>query len=127
MRFLSLAAVLLGPAVAFAQKEQAVKAAGAHADANWPVALKIWEFAEPGYQEKKSAAALADAAEKAGFTVKRGVAGIPTAFVAEFGSGGPVFGILIEPIWASAAMSLSSLSVVGNALRLRALDLEIAR
>ena len=31
----------------------------------------------------------------------------------------PFFGILISPIWASAAMSLSSLSVVGNALRLR--------
>ena len=31
----------------------------------------------------------------------------------------PVFGILINPIWASAAMSLSSLSVVGNALRMR--------
>lgn len=31
----------------------------------------------------------------------------------------PVFGLLISPIWASVAMSLSSLSVVGNALRLR--------
>lgn len=33
----------------------------------------------------------------------------------------PVFGFLISPIWASAAMTLSSLSVVGNALRLRLL------
>ena len=31
----------------------------------------------------------------------------------------PVFGLLISPVWASVAMSLSSLSVVGNALRLR--------
>jgi Cu+-exporting ATPase len=35
----------------------------------------------------------------------------------------PVWPILISPIWASAAMSLSSLSVVGNALRLRAVRL----
>jgi cation transport ATPase len=31
----------------------------------------------------------------------------------------PVLGILISPIWASAAMTLSSVSVIGNALRLR--------
>jgi Cu+-exporting ATPase len=31
----------------------------------------------------------------------------------------PFFGLLISPIWASAAMTLSSLSVIGNALRLR--------
>jgi Cu+-exporting ATPase len=35
----------------------------------------------------------------------------------------PFFGVLISPIWASAAMSLSSLSVVGNSLRLRRLRL----
>lgn len=35
----------------------------------------------------------------------------------------PVFGLLISPIWASVAMSLSSLSVVGNALRLRSVKL----
>jgi Cu+-exporting ATPase len=35
----------------------------------------------------------------------------------------PFFGLLISPIWASAAMSLSSLSVVGNALRLRSVRL----
>src|SRR5436189_6162641 len=96
MRALSIVAVLALPAVAFAQKDAAVKSAGAHADANWPTALKIWEWAEPGYQEKKSAAALGEIAEKAGFTVQRGVAGIPTAFVAEFGSGKPVIGILGE-------------------------------
>jgi Cu+-exporting ATPase len=35
----------------------------------------------------------------------------------------PVLGILISPIWASAAMTLSSVSVIGNALRLRRIDL----
>jgi aminobenzoyl-glutamate utilization protein B len=97
MRFtLPALALALFPALAPAQKDAAVKAAGERAAAHWPTALKIWEAAEPGYQEKTSARLLADAAEKAGFSVKRGVAGIPTAFVAEFGSGQPVIGILGE-------------------------------
>jgi aminobenzoyl-glutamate utilization protein B len=88
--------LLICPTFASAQKDAAIKAASTQADANWPTALKIWEWAEPGYQEKKSSAALADIAEKAGFTVKKNVAGIPTAFTAEFGSGKPVIGILGE-------------------------------
>ena len=97
MRYsLPLLALLLVPALGFAQKDAAVKSADERAEANWPTALKIWEWAEPGYQEKKSAAALAEIAEKAGLTVKRGIAGIPTAFTAEFGSGKPVIGILGE-------------------------------
>jgi Cu+-exporting ATPase len=35
----------------------------------------------------------------------------------------PLLGLLVSPIWASAAMTLSSLSVVGNALRLRRVEL----
>lgn len=96
MRTVALLALLAVPALAHAQKDTAIKSAAAHAEANWPTALRIWEWAEPGYQEKKSADALAVVAEKAGFTVKRGVAGIPTAFTAEFGSGKPVIGILGE-------------------------------
>lgn len=57
---------------------------------------KIWSFEEIAFQEKQSAAALADFAEANGFTVKRGLAEIPTAFTAEFGSGSPVIGILGE-------------------------------
>lgn len=60
------------------------------------LARQIWSFAEVGYQEVKSSALLASELEGAGFTVTRGVAGIPTAFVAEFGSGKPVIGILGE-------------------------------
>lgn len=88
--------IALAPAAASAQKSAAVKSAAGHAAANWPTALRIWEWAEPGYQETKSADALAAIAEKAGFTVKRGVAGIPTAFTAEYGTGKPVIGILGE-------------------------------
>lgn len=66
------------------------------ADQAWEVALDLWEWAEPGYQETRSSALLARSLEKAGFTVEHGVAGIPTAFVAEFGQGSPVIGILGE-------------------------------
>jgi aminobenzoyl-glutamate utilization protein B len=94
--FLAISFLLILPATVDAQKDNAIKAASNHADANWPTALKLWEFAEPGYQEKQSADALAAVAEKAGFTVKKGVAGIPTAFTAEFGSGKPTIGIMGE-------------------------------
>ena len=96
MRSLALLALLFVPALARAQKDATVRAASTHADANWPTALKIWEWAEPGYQEKKSSEMLAGIASGAGFTVKKGVADIPTAFTAEFGTGKPVIGILGE-------------------------------
>ncbi|MCG8441477.1 MAG: amidohydrolase [Caulobacterales bacterium] len=61
------------------------------------VARQIWEWAEVGYKETKSSALLADTLEGEGFTVERGVAGIPTAFVASWSQGeGPVIGILGE-------------------------------
>jgi len=56
----------------------------------------IWEYAEPGMLEYRSAAYLTDALEKQGFAVEQGVAGMPTAFVARYGSGQPVIGILAE-------------------------------
>ncbi|HSG09470.1 MAG TPA: amidohydrolase [Longimicrobiales bacterium] len=60
------------------------------------IAMQIWDLAEVGYMEDKSSALLAGELEAHGFTVTRGVAGIPTAFVAEYGSGKPVIGILGE-------------------------------
>lgn len=56
----------------------------------------IWEYAELGLQEYKSSKLLADELEKNGFKVERGVAGMPTAFVAEWGSGRPVIAVLGE-------------------------------
>ncbi len=60
------------------------------------IAKQIWEFAEPGYLEDKSAALLQGELEKAGFQIEKGVAGIPTAFVASYGSGKPIIGFLGE-------------------------------
>jgi len=56
----------------------------------------IWNFAELGMQEFKSSAILIRTLEEEGFTVERGVAGMPTCFVASWGSGKPVIGILGE-------------------------------
>lgn len=60
-------------------------------------ALKIWGFAELGYQETKSSALLQQQLKAAGFTITPGVAGMPTAFVASFKNGpGPVVAVLAE-------------------------------
>jgi len=56
----------------------------------------IWEYAELGLQEFKSSKLLADTLEQAGFKVERGLAGMPTCFVATYGSGKPVIGLLGE-------------------------------
>jgi aminobenzoyl-glutamate utilization protein B len=57
---------------------------------------KVWEFAELGLIESKSSALLAEELEKHGFKVERGIAGMPTAFVARCGEGKPVIGIMGE-------------------------------
>jgi len=57
---------------------------------------KIWEAAETSLQEFKSSKYLSDYAEENGFTVERGVADIPTAFTATYGSGRPYIGIMGE-------------------------------
>jgi aminobenzoyl-glutamate utilization protein B len=56
----------------------------------------IWTYAELGLEEHRSAARLTGVLKKAGFKVKEGVSGMLTAFVAEYGSGKPVIGILAE-------------------------------
>ncbi len=56
----------------------------------------IWDFAELKFQEQSSSALLAKTLEENGFTVQRGVAGMDTAFIGEFGSGKPVIAFLGE-------------------------------
>ncbi len=60
------------------------------------IAQAIWDFAEVGYQEVQSSALLQSTLQDAGFTVEAGVAEIPTAFVASWGTGRPVIGLLAE-------------------------------
>ena len=57
---------------------------------------QIWNFAEVGYKEYKSSRLLQQVLRDNGFTIDSGVAEIPTAFVATYGSGKPVIGILAE-------------------------------
>ena len=79
-----------------ANKEAALAALNTAYEADKKTALQIWEYAEVGYKEVKSAALHVQHLKDAGFTVETGVAGIPTAFVATYGSGSPAIGILAE-------------------------------
>ena len=79
-----------------ANKEAALVALNNAYEADKKTALQIWEYAEVGYKENKSAALHVQNLKAAGFTVETGVAEIPTAFVATYGSGAPVIGILAE-------------------------------
>lgn len=57
---------------------------------------QIWAFAETALREYQSSAVLKEYAESQGFEVTGGVAGMPTAFTARYGSGRPVIGIMGE-------------------------------
>jgi len=57
---------------------------------------KIWEYAEVGLQETKSAKLMIEILQKNGFDIEKDVAGMPTAFVATYGSGSPVIGLMGE-------------------------------
>ncbi len=57
---------------------------------------KIWEYAEVGLQETKSAKLMIETLQKNGFDIEKDVAGMPTAFVATYGSGSPVIGLMGE-------------------------------
>src|SRR5580704_1111194 len=65
-------------------------------DAYKKIALAIWDYAELGFKETRSSGLLQNTLRDNGFTVEAGVAGMPTAFVATYGSGKPVIGILAE-------------------------------
>ncbi len=91
--------------VAFGQKQKTavnpnktavIQSVDKHQQELISVSDKIWAYAETALRENKSAKELADYAEAQGFRLKRGVAGMPTAFTAEYGSGKPIIGIMGE-------------------------------
>lgn len=77
-------------------RDAALQSVGEQASALTELSDAVWRYAELSLEEVRSADALADYLEGHGFRVDRGVAGMPTAFVASFGSGRPILGILGE-------------------------------
>ena len=84
------------PAADLKKKEEAVASVEKHKAELINLSDQIWGFAETALRETRSSKLLADYAERQGFEVKRGVAGMPTAFVASFGQGRPIIGVLGE-------------------------------
>lgn len=108
MRCFAVAATLAGLPLSLAAEEPAqmstapasynemISRVDARYDQTASIARQIWEWAEVGYKEERSSKLLQDSLEAEGFTIERGVAGIPTAFVASWGKDGPVIAILAE-------------------------------
>jgi len=91
-------ALTLCPTVLTAQdgKAMVLEYLDTHGAQYGEVAQAIWDFAEVGYQEEQSSALLQSTLAAAGFEIEAGVAEIPTAFVATYGHGSPVIGLLAE-------------------------------
>ena len=91
------AMILLLPALVFGDsRETLISEIDKRFEQNREIALSIWELAELGYLEVESSALLQETLTNEGFRVEAGVAGIPTAFIAEAGSGQPVIAVLAE-------------------------------
>ncbi len=84
------------PSAVEALKSEAMQGLQNNYEGYKKTALQIWDYAELGYKEIKSSALHQQTLTANGFTVEAGVAGIPTAFVASYGSGKPVIAILAE-------------------------------
>ncbi|MGH9649298.1 MAG: amidohydrolase, partial [Terriglobales bacterium] len=84
------------PSAVDVKKDEAAASVEKHRGELVLLSDQIWVFAETALREKKSSKLLADYAEQQGFKVERGVAGMPTAFIASYGEGKPVIGILGE-------------------------------
>ena len=77
-------------------KSEIVSSVEKHSENLINISNQIWELAETAFNEHESSKILSDYAEKNGFSVERGVAGMPTAFIATYGEGEPVIGVVGE-------------------------------
>ncbi|MEY3600032.1 MAG: hypothetical protein RLZZ463_809, partial [Bacteroidota bacterium] len=77
-------------------KKAVIQSVEQHKESLIKLSDSVWALAETAFEEQGSAKILADYAEAQGMNVTRGVAGIPTAFTATYGSGQPVISILGE-------------------------------
>ncbi len=93
---LGLLALSIGISQAQSDLQKVISSLQDKTDYYGAISKKIWDYAEVGYQETKSSALLQAELKKAGFSIESGVAGIPTAFIATYGSGKPVISILAE-------------------------------
>ncbi|WP_022697173.1 amidohydrolase [Euryhalocaulis caribicus] len=89
-------ALLAAPAFAQDAHDYVAERVDAREDMAVDTAEKLWNWAEVGYQETQSTDLLQSRLESEGFEIEEGVAGIPTAFIGEWGEGGPVIAILAE-------------------------------
>jgi aminobenzoyl-glutamate utilization protein B len=67
-----------------------------HADRFGAISRQIWETPELGFHETQSSPLLQQELRANGFDVRSGVAGMPTAFIASFGTGAPVIALMGE-------------------------------
>jgi aminobenzoyl-glutamate utilization protein B len=87
--------IIIGAGALFGADDVLTRVA-AHADHFGEVSRKIWEAAEVGFHETKSSALLQQELKANGFQVNAAVAGMPTGFVASYGSGKPVIALMGE-------------------------------
>jgi aminobenzoyl-glutamate utilization protein B len=100
MRTYLVSVLVFVPAFAFAQtnpnKTAVITSVEKHQQELINLSDSVWKYAETALKEYRSSKALSDYATKQGFRVTTNVAGMPTAFIAEYGSGKPVIAILGE-------------------------------
>ena len=102
-KLVTFAAVLLlsNPQLVFSQqtellKKSAIKQIDSIQTVIEEIAIKLWEYSELSLSETRSADLLIGKLDEAGFDIETNVADMPTAFVATYGKGSPVIGILAE-------------------------------